>query len=233
MFMQLKLTALACATVAFGAAGIAHAAEADNSVSRSDTRFLERAAQSGKLEIDASKIAIERAQSQEVKDFAQKMITDHQAVDTELRTLAQSKKVELPTELRWGQNRTIKSLQDREGHEFDERYVDKVAVDAHEDAVDLFENAAENADDPQIKAFAAKVLPDLKNHLSMGEQLEKSLQDSRAKANNEANRSAPAGAVPPAPGTGTGAPAPTTTGGMGTTPDNPAAAAAGAAGTNR
>lgn len=224
-----KLTVIACATAAFGFTGAAHAAQpaaqpaqgtqataaapAESKLSRGDTRFLQRAAQSGKLEIEASQLAAQRAQSQEVKDFAQKMVTDHQAVDQELRTLAQGKGVELPTDLRWGQNRTLKGLQNREGHDFDERYVDKVAVDAHEDAVDLFENAAEDADDAQVKAFAAKVLPNLKSHLAMGEQLKQAVD---AKKDN-----APAAA--PA----------TSSGSMGVTPAAPAAPAAGAAGTNR
>lgn len=226
-----KITAIACATAAFGFTGVAQAAQpaqgtqaapaaqsapatqaapAESGLSRSDTRFLQRAAQSGKLEIDASQLALQRAQSQEVKDFAQKMITDHQAVDKELRTLAQSKNVELPADLRWGQGRTIKGLEDREGADFDERYVDKVAVDAHEDAVSLFEEAAEDADDADVKAFAAKVLPDLKHHLSMGEALKKSVED----------RGDNTPAVAPATNPGT----------MGTAP---AAPAAGAAGTNR
>ncbi len=230
MIRRFTLSALAIATAAFTVGGMAHAADADSATSRSDTRFLQRAAQSGKLEIEASQLAAQRAQSQEVKDFAQKMVTDHQAVDKELRALAQSKKVELPADLRWGQNRTLKSLQDREGHEFDERYVSRVAVDAHEDAVELFENAAQDADDAQVKAFAAKVLPDLKAHLSMAEQLQESMRASRANA-APMDRPAPAGAVPPAPGTGGGAPAPASPNGMSTTPGTPAAPAA--SGTNR
>lgn len=164
-----KLTAAAFAAAVLMTTGFAHAA--DDNLSRSDTRFLQRAAQSGQLEMDASKLALERAESQEVREFAERMINDHQEMDTELRALAQSRNVELPDRLRWGQNRAIKGLENREGQDFDRRYADRIAVDAHGDAVELFEDAAENADDEEVRGFAEKGLPTLREHLSMGEQL--------------------------------------------------------------
>src|SRR5690606_30273917 len=170
-----RLAALSFAIAAFTAAGAAHAA--DSELNRGDSRFLQRAAQSGMLEIEASKLAVERAQNPQIKEFAQKMITDHTAVDKELRTLAQSKKVELPTDLRWGQGRTMKGLQQDEGADFEDRYVDKVPGDAHEDAVELFQDASEDAEDPDVKAFASKTLPSLKQHLEMGEALQNAVKD--------------------------------------------------------
>lgn len=180
-----RLAAVSFAIAAFTAAGAAYAA--DSGLNRGDSRFLQRAAQSGMLEIEASKLAVERAQNPQVKEFAQKMITDHTAVDKELRALAQSKKVELPTDLRWGQGRTMKGLQKDEGADFDERYVDKVAVDAHEDAVELFQDASEDADDADVKAFAAKTLPSLQQHLKMGEALQNAVKN---RPENTADRGA-------------------------------------------
>ncbi len=174
---RLHLTALSLTLAALTAVGGAYAA--DGALARHDARFLEKAAQASMLEIDASKLAVERAQDPRVKEFAQRMVTDHTALDQELKSLAQSRNLPLPTSLKWGQARTIKSLRDKSGVAFDEKYVHKVAVDAHEDAVDLFEEAAEHAEDADVKAFAVKTLPGLQQHLAMGKALAEAADDDR------------------------------------------------------
>ncbi|RYH29224.1 MAG: DUF4142 domain-containing protein, partial [Alcaligenaceae bacterium] len=49
------------------------------------------------------------------------------------------------------------------------------------DAVDLYEDAAEDAKDADIKAFAAKTLPTLKAQLEKGKALEKAVDDAKEK----------------------------------------------------
>jgi putative membrane protein len=48
-------------------------------------------------------------------------------------------------------------------------------VSDHKDAVKAFEKAANEATDPEVKAFASKTLPTLKHHLSMAEALQQKL----------------------------------------------------------
>ena len=74
-----------------------------------------------------------------------------------------------------GKKRTIEGLNKRSGHDLDEEYADKIAVDAHEDAIDLFKDAADDAKDADIKVFAAKTLPTLQAHLEKGKALEKAV----------------------------------------------------------
>jgi putative membrane protein len=207
-FSMPLMCAAAAATLMHGA----FAAE----LSRGDERFLRKAGESGLLEIQASQIAVERAQHPDVKRYAEMMIRDHTAVDQELKALAGAKGFQLPTEPARGQKRLLEKLRDLEGHDFDEEYADEVAVDAHEDAVKLFEKASEGAEDADIKAFAAKHLPALQKHLDEGRRLEDAVDEG-----DEPNdtRAAPAtGSAVPAtgrgmtvPGTGadTGAGAPT------------------------
>jgi putative membrane protein len=44
-------------------------------------------------------------------------------------------------------------------------------VTAHQDAVALFESYAKGGDDPELKKWAAKTLPNLKRHLTMAQKL--------------------------------------------------------------
>ncbi len=146
-------------------------------LSNSDERFLRKAGESGMLEMQASELAQQKSQHPEIKRYAELMIKDHSAADKELKALAKSKGFQLPVELERGKKRLMEDLRQLDGPSFDEEYADEIAVDAHEDAVELFEDAADDADDADIKAFAAKTLPVLQKHLDMGRELEDMIDD--------------------------------------------------------
>lgn len=170
--MKLKLSLLCTAT----GLALMHGAIAA-SLSEDDQGFLRKAGESGMLEIKASELAVQKSQHPEVKRFAEMMIKDHTAVDKELKALAESKGFQLPVELDGDKRDLMEELRQLDGPKFDEEYAEEVAVDAHKDAVDLFEDAADDADDPDVKAFAAKHLPALQNHLEMGKQLKDAVDD--------------------------------------------------------
>lgn len=138
---------------------------------RSDASFMKEAAQAGSAEIEASKLAQTKAQRTDVKTFAQTMIDDHTKVADELKALAASKKVELPSGPSITQKGELKLIDAGADAKFDQRYVKAFGVKAHEDAVKLFEQAAKEAQDADVKAFAQKTLPGLQHHLEMARSL--------------------------------------------------------------
>jgi len=147
-------------------------------LSRRDQRFLLQAGQAGLFEIAASKLALDQSGNDDVKNFAQMMIADHTAVARDLQALADSKSAPLPTEPSRAQQSVLRQLQNSQRNRFDRAYVEKVAVSAHRDAVKLFTDAAKNARDADIKAFAAKNLPALQAHLDKGRALRTSVLNS-------------------------------------------------------
>ncbi|MFD4836688.1 DUF4142 domain-containing protein [Achromobacter sp. NPDC058515] len=194
----------ACAALAM-LGGVAMARAAD--LAESDVRFLQAAAGAGMFEVEAAELAQKRAERAEVKAFAAKMLEQHRAVNAELKTLAASKKVTLPARPDEPDRSTLEQLQGKTGAAFDRLYVDKAAVDAHAMANRLFETAAKESEDPQIRDFAARTLPMLADHVSMSRSL-KSEPPSKAEkilpavkgeapAVSPASREAPALVVPP------------------------------------
>lgn len=136
-----------------------------------DKDFLENAAQSGHFEIEGSKLALEKSGNADVKTFAQKMIDEHGKVGAALAALAKQKGYDAPTGPSLMQQAKLKTL-DMSDDGFDKRYAEMVGVTAHEDAVTLFRKASEEAKDPDVKAFAAKTLPALKEHLTASRALQ-------------------------------------------------------------
>jgi putative membrane protein len=136
--------------------------------------FVTLAAQSDMLEIDSSKLALQKSDSDKTKTFAQKMIDDHTATSTELKGLLSSGKVTIsaPTALDKTHQAKLDKLTKMQGKDFTKEY-DAMQVSAHKDAVSLFERYGKDGDNPDLKAFAGKTLPKLQEHLKMAQALEK------------------------------------------------------------
>jgi putative membrane protein len=144
----------------------------------SDTSFVDDAATGGMAEVELGKLASTKATNAEVKKFGQMMVTDHTAANNELKALATKKGWKLPTEIDSSHKSTADDLKGRNGADFDKEYVEEM-VDDHETDVKAFEDKANNAADPDLKAFAQKTLPVLRKHLD-------AIKAIQAKMNNSA-----------------------------------------------
>jgi len=144
----------------------------DNSkMAHHDKAFFEKAAKSGLKEVAVSQAVMGKLSNQAVRDFANMMVTDHTAANTELMALAARKGVMLPDESKKDAKLTEKWSE--KGGNVDKKYV-KEMLDDHEDAVELFKKASKS-DDPDVAAFAQKTLPTLEHHWNMAKDLKKSL----------------------------------------------------------
>jgi len=139
-----------------------------------DADFAVQAADGGMTEEQLGKIALTNAQDQRVKDFGQRMVTDHGKANAELMAIAKQKSIVLPTAVSREHSEHMADLNSKTGSEFDKDYMDMMLKD-HKTTVQLFETAAQQAEDADIKAFAVKTLPTLRQHLASADSLNKSL----------------------------------------------------------
>lgn len=147
--------------------------EQDGTGQEDDTNdFAVKAAAGGMLEVALGKMAQEKAQDPQVKAFGEKMVADHGKSDQELKALATLKNITLPTTLGTDEQKHVDELSKLSGAEFDRKYV-SMMVDDHKEDIDLFEDAAKNEKDSEIKAFAAKTLPTLRDHYDRIKALDK------------------------------------------------------------
>jgi putative membrane protein len=130
--------------------------------------FVKTAAMSDMFEIESSKVAQQKA-DESSKKFGLQMIADHTKTTMELKALASKAGVELPTALDSSHQSKIDKLSGLMGVDFDREY-DAMQVEAHEDAVSLFERYAEGGDNAELKAWAGQTLPNLTHHLEMAKR---------------------------------------------------------------
>ncbi|MBN4665293.1 DUF4142 domain-containing protein [Pandoraea nosoerga] len=129
-----------------------------------DVEFVDKAQKSGKTEVQASQLAVQRSSNPSVKRFAQQMVTDHSKANETLRQLAAKKGVSVPNDV--AVNPDIEALKRKSGREFDVAYLALAGPDAHEQAVTLFETESEKGQDSDLRGFARQTLPTLRHHLS-------------------------------------------------------------------
>jgi putative membrane protein len=126
-----------------------------------DAQFVMKAAQGGHREAEAGKIGVSKAACDDVRAFAQRMLTDHSAANDELARLAASKGIRVKHNAAVG----FRALDMRAvGAQFDRAFMQQMVRD-HEYTFDLFESQSLNGKDAELRAWAAAKLPTLREHL--------------------------------------------------------------------
>jgi putative membrane protein len=131
------------------------------------SEFIQQAAMSDLFEIDASKLAVEKADSKDVKSFAERMVKEHSASFKALTDAAQRGQagVAPPSELDSEHKARIALLRNASGVEFDKLYVD-LQTGAHEFALKLHGAYAKTGDNGELKAVAGEIAGHVEEHLA-------------------------------------------------------------------
>lgn len=171
--------------------------ESGKSLSKADQNIMRELAQSNLAEIEAGKIALSQSKNDQVRNFAQRMIDDHQQAQKDLEQLAQAKGVTLPTEPDNKHKSAAKKLSALEGDKFDKQYMKQGGLSDHRNTHRLLQRAQTRATDPDVKALAAKMEPIVSQHLTMAQDV------SGAKASTSGSQG-PAGTSSSGAGTSSG-----------------------------
>jgi putative membrane protein len=158
--MRTLITTIA---VALGLLGVQAVAQ------NSTQDFITKVAIGDMFEIASSKLVAQKGNA-EAKSFAQRMIKDHTKTTEELKGMVGKAKAKLPTAMDAEHQKKLAQLEKASGNEFNTVYA-SLQLQAHEEAVKLFESYASTGDDAELKAWAAKTLPALKEHLEHARKL--------------------------------------------------------------
>lgn len=161
--------AIAAIAVSLGLSGLATAAK-DAEVGVADQAFAMMAAEGGHAEVELAKLAENRASSTGLKQFAQRLVQDHTKANQELMALAKNKDMDLPDEPDDTHEALAKLFSRLEGGQFDREFLSYQLMH-HEKDVAAFSVQAKEGQDADLKAFAAKQLPVLQEHLKQVRQL--------------------------------------------------------------
>lgn len=148
------------ALVSFTAVALALAAFATRA---DDASFLATLAQGNRAEIEAGELAGNRASTDVVRDFGMMLVKDHGAALAKVRSLAESKNVDLPDALGDEKNAMLDRLRKEGASRFDSTFMAEM-VKAHEKTVSLLKDQVASGSG-ETQALARQLLPTVQSHL--------------------------------------------------------------------
>ena len=144
-------------------------------MSDADKTFVMKAANGGMMEVAAGQNASTNATNADVKTFGQRMVTDHSKANDELKQLATTKGLALPSTMDAEHQKKVDDVAKKKGKAFDKAYMDMMVKD-HEEDVAEFQKESTSAQDPDLKAWVTKTLPTLQDHLKMAKETQKKVK---------------------------------------------------------
>lgn len=145
--------------------------KSSTSLSAGDEKALKDMAQADINEVAAAKIALSKAQSSEVKAYAQQMVDDHGSALTKVQTVAQQKGVTLPTEPDAKHKTMAAKLEKQSGAAFDKMYMKNAGTMDHKMVLSKLQSDAKMIKDPDVKAVADAHMPVVEQHLKSAQQM--------------------------------------------------------------
>lgn len=141
-----------------------------DAISAESQEFLREAASAGATEVELGRIAAQRAHNDRVRDYGQRMVTDHSSANEDLERVARDVGVQVSSEPNPHHDSMIDRVANEQGESFDREYLNMMVND-HQKVVTKFEEQAQNGPDPEVKAFAQRTLPTLREHLRLARDL--------------------------------------------------------------
>lgn len=141
-------------------------------LSEKDQKFVDFAAQTDMTEAHLGQLAQDQASGQNVKDFAQTLVTDHTDDYRKLSDLGTKIGATVPKGIDAAHNKMIAPFEKLKGAAFDRRY-EREMVAGHEKAIAEYKRAASDVQNADLKAYATATLPTLQKHLDAAKDLEK------------------------------------------------------------
>jgi putative membrane protein len=168
MNMRLTLGTISCAAM-LCAATAAFAQKASDA----DKDFAKKAMEGGNAEIQLGKLAQQKSNSEDVKHFGEKMVTDHTKLNEDMAPIAQNLGVTPPTGTGMADKAEEAKLKMMSGDSFDKAYIKDMVEDHRKDLAE-FKKEAASATNPELKKAAEHGAKVIGEHLQMAEKLAQS-----------------------------------------------------------
>ena len=157
-----RVAMVAVALIAVAACGVGRAEDTTSA----DKSFIADSAQDSLAEINYAKLALQKSQDKNVREFATKMIKDHEMLITNMKPFAKKLNVSTPSGPAVADHVKYQELKLKSGSDFDRAYVEAMVKDHHSD-LQKFMDEESKTSDPALKAAVAKGEAVIRQHTEM------------------------------------------------------------------
>ena len=138
--------------------------------SNADKDFAKDAIEGGNAEVQLGQLAQEKSNSEDVKKYGEKMMTDHGKMNRDMAGLAESMGVKPPTGTPMEAKATEANLKMKSGDSFDKAFIEDMVRDHRKDLAD-FKKEVATTSNPEMKKAAEHGVSVISEHLRMAEKL--------------------------------------------------------------
>jgi putative membrane protein len=188
MNKRLKILSFTCAVLLVAGGAAMRAQSSDSSASPADKKFVTDALKGGMAEVKLGQMAADKGNSQDVKNFGQKMVTDHTAMGDKMKEVAGEIGVTPPSMLAAKDVALEAKLKLLSGDAFDKAYIQAMLKDHREDLM-AFNNEITGGTSPQVKSAAEDGKKVIAEHLHMIRKISQTHQAQMKPATAGANAS--------------------------------------------
>jgi len=154
---------LGCGAMGFAAKAMAQASDLDK-------MFLMRASESNLAEIQQSELAVNKSSNPKVRAFAQKMISDHEMLEDNLKIFFEQDSVTPAATLNADHQAEYAKLKGLKGADFDNEYIRSMDMDHHM-ALAAFDTVIQNTEDSELKRVAVSGRKVVEEHTKMVDKM--------------------------------------------------------------
>jgi len=135
-----------------------------------DSALIQGVDASNDLELRLGRLAQQKAVNAQVKQFAQRMVNDHQTMQNEWRGVASKYNVPIASTLKPSAQQQVTLMSQLSGAEFDRGFMTAM-VDNHQEAVNVLQSRGLNSASTQVRTLVNRGLPIVQEHLRMAQQI--------------------------------------------------------------
>jgi putative membrane protein len=163
----LSTCALSAAVLVCGQFGFS---QNTTSASSSDKKFVHSALEGGNAEVKLGQLAAQKGNSEDVKQFGQKMVDDHTKLGDQMKQIAQQQGIQVPEGIPSKDKALEARLNSLSGDAFDKAYI-KAMVQDHKKDLSEFKKEASSGNATSIKDAASQGAQVISEHLQMAQQM--------------------------------------------------------------
>jgi len=138
--------------------------------SSSDRKFIHQALQGGNAEVMFGQLAAQKGNSEDVKQFGQKIVDDHTRLGGQIKLIAQQESIEIPDGIAGKDKALEEKLSGLSGDEFDRAFIQAMVRDHRKDLFE-FQKEADSGNDTSVRHAASQGAQVIGEHLQIAEQM--------------------------------------------------------------
>lgn len=158
-----------------GAAAVGAVSLTSAKLSEADKKLMDEVATGGMMQLELSRVAMQKATNPQIKAMAQAEVTEQTGLAAKLKEIASAKGVTLPTAPDPQTKSVLSKLNQTSGVAFDKVYITESGVKGHEKLNQVMTKVESNASDNNLKQLAKAAHPLVKTHLTVARAIMTSL----------------------------------------------------------